>query len=1024
MSGVIGMRVAGTLGIRPGEGGLIARVCLAFAALEAGRGLAEVGVDTLILNRSGSGALPPLFIALGTFSLLVSLGLGTALARVRRDRFSVGLYLVLAALLGVERLAALSDNPAIFPILWVSVYATGMAGSTTAWTMAGAVFDARQAKRLFPLATSAAIAGGFLGMLLAGPVARLVGAENLVLAEAVLLLGPALAARSIADRLRRASVVGRRSSISDALSAGMRYTAGSPLIRLVAIAYVIFAVLSFSVTFPFLRAMSTQFPNEADLAGALGLISAATTGVSFLISTTLANRIYRRFGVATAALALPLVYLAGFGLWIVQFSLTTAIIVRMVQQVTQRGLSNAAWSAFFNVVPAERRGQVLAFVDGVPGQAGTALSGVLLLTAGALGQGNVLWLGFIGAAICTVVVFQARRTYGRSILRTLREGLAEQVLEGGPGIAGLASDPRVAEDLQRAAASSRAGDRRLAADLLGRLGVRGAGDELMKLATDEDAGVRAAAITAIGGISSEGAGPGDRPNDTLSSGLADPDPAVRAAALAGLARLDGNGLSATVVEDAAGDPSPVVRAELAVALVRAGAEDRPHRILAQLLDSEVPEDRLAGLDAVRRLGGHTPSAQIVTSLTDPSPAVRAAAVRAIGVVVEGVADQDARLVEALTDVDRTVRAAAAAALREREAPVGPIIELVEHGSEDGQMAALAALEGRGPEVSDVLIVWAREQIERATVLRRHGLALASVSVDGSEAATRSAGFLRFLLERRSVRIEERLLAVLSVLGVAEAGGLIRRCLRSGDPQVRAQALEALDTLGDRRLGRAAIQLLEAEADVVPGPLDEILDSLSDDPDPWVRALALRTLSEYLAGRTRAVRERVERDPDATVREIAGPADDESGDGVPETEATLDQIERIMFLRGVPLFGELSPEDLQRLARAAAERLYPAGAELMHEGELGDELVVIVEGSVRVVHRDGGEEHVVRTYEAGDHIGELAVLRERPRAATVVAAEPGVRGLVIGGAALRAILQERPEAAWAMLATLAERLTYQ
>ena len=144
----------------------------------------------------------------------------------------------------------------------------------------------------------------------------------------------------------------------------------------------------------------------------------------------------------------------------------------------------------------------------------------------------------------------------------------------------------------------------------------------------------------------------------------------------------------------------------------------------------------------------------------------------------------------------------------------------------------------------------------------------------------------------------------------------------------------------------------------------------------------------------------------------------------ETAATLDQIERIMFLRGVPLFGELPPEDLQRLARAAREHLYPAGAELMQEGELGDELVVIVEGSVRVVHWDDGEERVVRTYEAGDHIGELAVLRERPRAATVVAAEPGVRGLVIGGAALKAILQERPEAAWAMLATLAERLTYQ
>ena len=59
----------------------------------------------------------------------------------------------------------------------------------------------------------------------------------------------------------------------------------------------------------------------------------------------------------------------------------------------------------------------------------------------------------------------------------------------------------------------------------------------------------------------------------------------------------------------------------------------------------------------------------------------------------------------------------------------------------------------------------------------------------------------------------------------------------------------------------------------------------------------------------------------------------------------------------------------------------------------------------------------------EHIGELAVLRERPRAATVLAEGP-VHGLVIDGEALKAILRERPEAAMAMLGTLAERISRQ
>ena len=58
------------------------------------------------------------------------------------------------------------------------------------------------------------------------------------------------------------------------------------------------------------------------------------------------------------------------------------------------------------------------------------------------------------------------------------------------------------------------------------------------------------------------------------------------------------------------------------------------------------------------------------------------------------------------------------------------------------------------------------------------------------------------------------------------------------------------------------------------------------------------------------------------------------------------------------------------------------------------------------------------------VRELAILRERPRVATVIAEGGGVRAQVISGESLKAILRERPEAAMAMLATLAERISAQ
>ena len=145
--------------------------------------------------------------------------------------------------------------------------------------------------------------------------------------------------------------------------------------------------------------------------------------------------------------------------------------------------------------------------------------------------------------------------------------------------------------------------------------------------------------------------------------------------------------------------------------------------------------------------------------------------------------------------------------------------------------------------------------------------------------------------------------------------------------------------------------------------------------------------------------------------------------MPRTSRTLGDLETMLLLRRVPLFEGLDPEDLQRVATSAEEHLYPTDDVLVREGDLSDSLVVIVEGSVRVVHVDpDGTERLVRRYESGDHIGELAALREAPRAATVIAEGDGVRGPRHRGRCPQGDPARAPDAAMAMLATLAERIT--
>ena len=131
-------------------------------------------------------------------------------------------------------------------------------------------------------------------------------------------------------------------------------------------------------------------------------------------------------------------------------------------------------------------------------------------------------------------------------------------------------------------------------------------------------------------------------------------------------------------------------------------------------------------------------------------------------------------------------------------------------------------------------------------------------------------------------------------------------------------------------------------------------------------------------------------------------------------------EEVDLLRKIPLFAKIEPSKLKLLAFTSERLTFSGGQELFHQGDVGDKAFIIVQGEADVLVDSPGGPLKVATLAKNDLVGEIAILIDVPRTATVRAASE-LTALAISKDQFFRMITEFPEMAIEIMRELAHRL---
>lgn len=951
---------------------------------------------------------------------------------------------------------------------WYDVLAASL---VTHFYIATQVFyNARDAKRAYPVVIASGSAGATLGALLTTVFTSGGGpSENLLLAAgaALLALAGGLALVWSREPPEPPSEYAHEED-PDLERSDLRRMAAHPQVRLIAATVLLTIVVKQFIDYQYNTLTREVFTDLGAIAGFLAFVDVLTQWLPIVVLLAL-RPVLRRWGAAVAVIIFPVAVILATGalaaaVWLSAAALAVAVGARTTEKTFRYSAERTGREILYVPVPEDIKLKAKSYIDvAVEKGLGKALSGVLiaipsLALAGLSIMGRLIILGVVGLALAGVLLLaflKVRKSYVTSLAQSFEGRFASLrgtfVSMADAGALTLARDALRDERPLKVA---------FAFDLLGGAtpeDVEALSPELYGLLEHENPRLRARALRSLSRA------PGLSNEEAVRARLEDPDAAVRRAAARLLAQkaaprardvliplLDSESRNARSAAfdclfsdfgtaraeriatprfekllrryEEEGAPGAAGARELAMAAGLVPGHPSVERILLELIAH--PRDDVAA--AAARSAARLPQPVLVQAAIASLAIPRTRSAARAGLAGRGE-EIVTPLLAALSDpaADPWVRRGVASVLGEIATPATIDALITSYLLPETEQAlddqALVSLHRLRTQHEDLAFPMERvlEAVERE-VEASGRYARAAAALDGVPASMPRTLLLRALDEAR----RDRRASVFRWLGLVYPEQPMRRsylALDRGQPRRRANALEWIETtVGHGTFSALEPVLAEEAPQGSPREAGEVLRELWEDEDAWIARCALWTsfetdreaTGETLRGFAPAEPE-LARLARRLSRRTETPARD-PGDERDEEEMEL--IEKVFRLQSVDLLSGVKSRQLALLASIAREVEVRPDAVFIRRGEPTDALYLVIRGEVSLE----GEGEGSISLRDGEAFGTWALIDEHPSLVEAHAVEP-TRVLRITREDFRDLLIDHPELGLDLLRGLASRV---